>query len=71
LQLGSYVLLSTLSHKSHLASKATKAIVGAMVESAPRVSTGQFMKAVVAVCEPQDQVDDFGDAVVGKVLKLS
>jgi hypothetical protein len=28
------------------------------------------MKAVVAVCEPQDQVDDFGDAVVGKVLKL-
>jgi U3 small nucleolar RNA-associated protein 10 len=42
-----------------------------MVESAPRVSTGQFMKAAVAVCEPQDQVDNFGDAVVEKVLKLS
>jgi hypothetical protein len=29
------------------------------------------MKAAVAVCEPQDQVDDFVDAVVAKVLKLS
>lgn len=70
-QLGSYVLLSTLSQKCQLSGKATKAILGAMVESAPRVATGQFMKAAVAVCEPQGLVDELSDAVVGKVLKLA
>jgi len=70
LQLGSYVLLSTLSQKCRLSPKATKAIIGAMAESAPRVSTGQFIKAAVAVCEAQEEVDELGDGVLKKVLKL-
>lgn len=71
MQLGSYVLLSTLSQKGRLSIKATKAIVGSMVDSASKVSNEQFLKASVAFCEPQDQANEFGDAVVGKVLKLS
>ena len=47
------------------------AIIASMVESAPRVSIGNFVKAAVAVCEPQAQVDDFEDGVVSKTLKLS
>lgn len=54
-----------------MSGKATKAILGAMVESAPRVATGHFMKAAVAVCEPQDLLDGLSDVVVGKVLKLT
>ena len=65
------MLLSTLSHKCRLTPHATKAIIGSMVESSSRVSTAQFMKAAVAFCEAQDQVDEFGAGVAGKVLKLS
>ncbi|KZP04633.1 hypothetical protein FIBSPDRAFT_843744, partial [Athelia psychrophila] len=69
--LGSYVLLSTLSQKTALAPAALKAVIGAMTSVAPRVAAGQFLRAAVAVCEPQTQVDAWSENVTKNLLKLA
>ena len=73
MQLGSYVLLSTLSHKCPLtlSPQATKAILNVIIDSAPLVTTAQFVKASVAFCSAQQQQrDSFGEGLVNKVLGL-
>ncbi|KAF7977911.1 hypothetical protein HWV62_2480 [Athelia sp. TMB] len=69
--LGSYVLLSTLSAKITLAPAALKAVIGAMAGVASRVATGQFLRAAVAVCEPQSQVEAWGENIIKNILKLT
>ncbi|KAK0216141.1 armadillo-type protein [Armillaria fumosa] len=68
--LGSYILLSTLSHKCSFTAAAQKAIVMAMSSCANLVSSKQFVSAVVSVCEGQDGMDDLPDGVVKTILSL-
>lgn len=68
--LGSYILLSTLSHKCSFTTAAQKAIVTAMSSCANLVSSKQFVSAVVSVCEGQDGMDDLPDGVVKTILSL-
>ncbi|KAK0237018.1 armadillo-type protein [Armillaria nabsnona] len=68
--LGSYILLSTLSHKCSFTTAAQKAIVTAMSSCANLVSSKQFVSAVVSVCEGQDEMDDLPDGVVKTILSL-
>lgn len=64
------MLLSTLSQKTAFAPAALKAVIGAMTSVAPRVAAGQFLRAAVAVCEPQTQVDAWSENVTKNLLKL-
>ena len=65
MQLGSYVLLSTLSHKYPLtlSPQATKAILNVIIDSAPHVTTAQFVKASVPFSFAQQQQQSFATAV--------
>lgn len=47
--LGSYILLAALSHKCRFSSEAVTTIMVAMINSAKRVSTRQFINAIVSV----------------------
>ncbi|KAG0706218.1 hypothetical protein DFH29DRAFT_902720 [Suillus ampliporus] len=77
--LGSYVLLSTLSHKISLSSAAVTAIVGAMATSAApkgkRDSKGNkasehFIKVAIAVCSPQEELGAFHANTGNSCLKM-
>ncbi|KAK0447887.1 uncharacterized protein EV420DRAFT_1647628 [Desarmillaria tabescens] len=68
--LGSYILLSTLSHKCSFTAAAQKAIVVAMSSCATRVSSKQFVSALVSVCEGQDGMEDLPDSIVNIILCL-
>ncbi|KAG7447396.1 uncharacterized protein BT62DRAFT_967377 [Guyanagaster necrorhizus] len=68
--LGSYILLSTLSHRCSFTAAAQKAIVVAMSSCAERVSSRQFISAVVSVCEGQDGMEDIPDSTVETILCL-
>ncbi|KAK0200852.1 hypothetical protein DFS33DRAFT_1386800 [Desarmillaria ectypa] len=68
--LGSYILLSTLSHKCSFTAAAQNAIVAAMSSSAQRVSSKQFISAIVSVCDGQDGMEDLPDSTVEAVLCL-
>ena len=56
-QLGSYILLATMSHKCPLTPAAIKVIVVAMTTCAQRVSAKQYISAVVSVCEAQREIE--------------
>ncbi|OJA15136.1 hypothetical protein AZE42_07566 [Rhizopogon vesiculosus] len=77
--LGSYVLLSTLSHKVSLSSAAVAAIIGAMASSAApkgkRESRGNttsehFIKVAIAVCSPQEELGAFQASTGNLCLKM-
>ncbi|KAG2151035.1 uncharacterized protein EDB93DRAFT_318060 [Suillus bovinus] len=77
--LGSYVLLSTLSHKVSLSSAAVVAIIGAMVTSAaPKGKQNtkdngcseQFIKVAIAVCSPQEELETFHASTGNLCLKI-
>ncbi|KAG1775600.1 hypothetical protein EV702DRAFT_421745 [Suillus placidus] len=77
--LGSYVLLSTLSHKVSLSSAAVAAIVGAMATSAaPKGKqdmkdnrcSEQFIKVAIAVCSPQEELGAFHASIGNLCLKI-
>ncbi|KAG2757731.1 hypothetical protein P692DRAFT_20824545 [Suillus brevipes Sb2] len=77
--LGSYVLLSTLSHKVSLSSAAVAAIIGAMATSAApkgkrdtsdKRSSEQFIKVAIAVCSPQEEVEAFHASTGNLCLKI-
>ncbi|KAG1761179.1 hypothetical protein EDD22DRAFT_897736 [Suillus occidentalis] len=77
--LGSYVLLSTLSHKVSLSSAAVAAIIGAMATSAaPKGKwdtkdnrfSEQFIKVAIAVCSPQEEVEAFHASTGNLCLKI-
>ena len=70
-QLGSYILLSTLSQKCELAPAALKAVVAAMSACAQVVRPDQFMKSMIAVCGPQDELDGFTDGTLKALLRIS
>ena len=42
-----------------------------MTNCAHQVATHQFLNAAVSVCEPQLELEDFSDATVECVLRLS
>ncbi|KAG2130333.1 hypothetical protein DEU56DRAFT_815464 [Suillus clintonianus] len=77
--LGSYVLLSTLSHKVSLSSAAVVAIVGAMATSAApkgkrdtkdNRSSEHFIKVAIAVCSPQEELEAFHASTGNSCLKM-
>ncbi|KAJ3564821.1 hypothetical protein NP233_g8044 [Leucocoprinus birnbaumii] len=68
--LGSFILLSALSHKCELSASALKVIVGSMTSCAPVVDTKQFISAVIAVCEPQSELEVLPSSAVKAILKL-
>ncbi|KAG1720632.1 hypothetical protein EDB19DRAFT_1775930 [Suillus lakei] len=77
--LGSYVLLSTLSHKTSLSSAAVAAIVGAMATSAApkgkrdagdNRSSEHFIKVAIAVCLPQEELEAFHASTGSLCLKM-
>ncbi|EGO02920.1 hypothetical protein SERLA73DRAFT_102973 [Serpula lacrymans var. lacrymans S7.3] len=76
--LGSYILLSTLSHKTPLTSAAMSAIIGAMANAAAsknaqnqsRQLTAHFVKSTVAICSPQEEVPAFNAGVEITCLKI-
>ncbi|KAK7055439.1 U3 small nucleolar RNA-associated protein 10 [Favolaschia claudopus] len=68
--LGSYILLSALTQICQLTAAALRAIIAAMASSARRVSTTQFVNAVISVCEAQEQLDTLTDGAGKSVLKL-
>ncbi|KAG1896221.1 uncharacterized protein F5891DRAFT_1054817 [Suillus fuscotomentosus] len=77
--LGSYVLLSTLSHKVSLSSAAVVAIIGAMATSAaPKGKRNtkddrcseQFVKVAIAVCSPQEELETFHANTGNLCLKI-
>ena len=71
-QLGSYVLLATLSTNSSLTSTAIKAIVRAMATSARHVQTRHFVDASLALCGSLngDQTDEFDEKTRRRILSL-
>ncbi|KAG2363636.1 hypothetical protein BDR07DRAFT_1471237 [Suillus spraguei] len=77
--IGSYVLLSTLSHKVSLSSTAVVAIIGAMATSAApkgkrdtkdNISSEQFIKVAIAVCSPQEELEAFHASTGSLCLKI-
>ncbi|KAJ7456907.1 hypothetical protein FB451DRAFT_1275210 [Mycena latifolia] len=68
--LGSYILLSALAQVCQFTSLALKTIINTMANCARRVSTKQFVNAVVSVCEAQEQLDTFTDGTGKGVLRL-
>ncbi|KAH6904492.1 hypothetical protein BKA70DRAFT_1373519 [Coprinopsis sp. MPI-PUGE-AT-0042] len=68
--LGSYILLSALSQKCELAASALNAIIRAMVSLAKHIPIQQFVSAVLAVCEPQSELEEFTEATANELLKL-
>ncbi|KAL0952425.1 hypothetical protein HGRIS_006698 [Hohenbuehelia grisea] len=68
--LGSFILLTTLCQKTRLSADALKTIVSALTASANRVSTKQYLSAVVVICEAQDAVDSFSSSTVKALLRL-
>ncbi|PIL25975.1 hypothetical protein GSI_11729 [Ganoderma sinense ZZ0214-1] len=65
--LGGYLILAAISQRTRLTSKATKTILGAIVECAERVSPKQLVRTLVSVCAPQDQLEKLSGSLV-KVL---
>ncbi|KAF9238673.1 hypothetical protein BU15DRAFT_88298 [Melanogaster broomeanus] len=65
--LGSFVLLCTLSHRANLKPAAMSAIIAAMAtqvrgsqgSSKISVSTSHFVRVAVAICSPQDEIQEF------------
>ena len=68
-KLGSYILLASLSQKCKLASNALKVIVGAMASAAHTVRGDQFVNSLVAVCEPQDELDAFTSETLKAIVR--
>ncbi|OAX34660.1 hypothetical protein K503DRAFT_428951 [Rhizopogon vinicolor AM-OR11-026] len=77
--LGSYVLLSTLSHKVSLSSAAVAAIIGAMASSAApkgkresrdNTTSEHFIKVAIAVCSPQEELGAFQASTGNLCLKM-
>lgn len=69
--LGSYILLAALSQKYQIAAPALKVIVGGMARCAHQVSTKQFLGSLVAVCEPQSELECFSDKTIKALLRIS
>ncbi|KAH7920221.1 hypothetical protein BV22DRAFT_1199044 [Leucogyrophana mollusca] len=78
--LGSYVLLSTLSHKTPLSSAAVSAIITTMANAAAhrgkqpasmggQVPAAHFVKAAVAICSPQEDAISFHPSTGNLCLK--
>ncbi|KAJ7079966.1 hypothetical protein B0H15DRAFT_1025307 [Mycena belliarum] len=68
--LGSYILISALTQVCQLTPLALKTTINAMANCARRVSTKQFVNAVVSVCETQGQLDTFPEGTGKNVLRL-
>ncbi|KIJ60905.1 hypothetical protein HYDPIDRAFT_42974 [Hydnomerulius pinastri MD-312] len=78
--LGSYVLLCTLSHKVNLTPPALSAIIGTMATQVRGgqnnsgkgvISTTYFVKAAVAICSVQDQVQEFSTSTGQSCSKMT
>ncbi|KAL6308934.1 hypothetical protein BKA93DRAFT_724934 [Sparassis latifolia] len=69
--LGSYLLLAATSQKCHLSSKALKAVLSAISSSADRVSPKQFVRTLVAVCAPQDELEALPRNVMDTFIQFS
>jgi hypothetical protein len=71
MQLGSYILLSTLSARTRLTPAAVSVMVGAMAGCARHVQTGHFINAVLALIDSQkDGSIVFDETTKKKILKL-
>ncbi len=70
LQLGSYILLASLSQKCQLSPAALNVVVGSIVSSSYVVREDQLVYTLVAVCEPQDALKKFPDDVVKNILRI-
>ncbi|KAG5644278.1 hypothetical protein DXG03_008763 [Asterophora parasitica] len=68
--LGSYVLLSALSQKCHLAPAALSAIVNTMTSCAEQVSPKQYINAILSVSEPQAELESFSDGTVKAIIHI-
>ncbi|KAF8154101.1 hypothetical protein B0H34DRAFT_800000 [Crassisporium funariophilum] len=68
--LGSYILLASLSQKCELSPAALKVIVGAMAGCASSVRGDQFVSSLVAVCEPQKELERFTDGTLKSILRI-
>jgi U3 small nucleolar RNA-associated protein 10 len=69
-QLGSYVLLSTLSQVCTFTAEALRAVLNAMAASARFVSVKQFLRAAVSICAAQQQVDVWFEGTLSSLLAL-
>jgi U3 small nucleolar RNA-associated protein 10 len=70
IQLGSYILLCTLSHKCHLSPKALSLIMASMIRRARVAGYTHFIKTVVSVCEPQDELESFPEVADKDFLQI-
>ncbi|KAF9468309.1 hypothetical protein BDZ94DRAFT_1246474 [Collybia nuda] len=68
--LGSYILLSALSHKCQIAPVALKTIVNAMTNCADGVLPAHFVNSILAVCERQPLLERFSDGTVKRIMRI-
>ncbi|KAJ8075131.1 snoRNA-binding rRNA-processing protein utp10 [Marasmius tenuissimus] len=70
IQLGSYVLIATLSQRCNLTPDALKALLVAMISCAQQVNVTQAMNALISVCEAQEALEDLPTSTVKAFLRI-
>jgi U3 small nucleolar RNA-associated protein 10 len=70
-ELGSYILLASLSQKCEMSPSALKVIVGAVASCAEVVRGDQFVSSVIAICEPQPELERLTAATLKAILRIS
>lgn len=70
-QLGSYILLASLSQKCEMSPSALKVIVGAVASCAEVVRGDQFISSVIAICEPQPELERLTEGTLKAILRIS
>ncbi|KAF8966928.1 armadillo-type protein [Flammula alnicola] len=68
--IGSYILLASLSQKCELSSSALKVVVGSMAPCAHVVRGDQFISSLIAICEPQPELEGFTDGTLKTMLRI-
>ena len=70
-QLGSYILLASLSQKCKISPAALQVVVAEVVSASHSVRTDQLVQTLVAVCGPQDVLEKWPNEVVKNILGVS
>ncbi|CCM00706.1 uncharacterized protein FIBRA_02746 [Fibroporia radiculosa] len=69
-KLGSLLILAALSQKCRLTSKTMKAVLVAIASCTTRCSAKQFVRTLLCICAPQDEMDKFPRSLVKAFLTI-
>ncbi|OCH90866.1 hypothetical protein OBBRIDRAFT_729952 [Obba rivulosa] len=69
--LGCYLLLAALSQKCHLSTKALRAILSSVASCVERVSAKQYVRTLVAISAPQDELAELPRNVISSLIKIA